>query len=88
MLMTKNIGKKASMSIFSIITDLQFNKFAADSSIRCVLQANAIVAKVGYATYIKKPEELNKRFVKVSEMKRWNYWSEQHPIPLSSMNKR
>lgn len=28
-------------------------------------KANAIVAKVGYATYIKKPEELNKRFVKL-----------------------
>ena len=34
----------------------------------CFVQANAIVAKVGYATYIKKPEELNKRFVKVSQI--------------------
>ena len=32
-----------------------------------LFQANAIVAKVGYATYIKKPEELNKRFVKVRQ---------------------
>jgi len=29
-------------------------------------KANAIVAKVGYATYIKKPEELNKRFANLS----------------------
>ncbi|XP_057314854.1 endothelin-converting enzyme homolog [Hydractinia symbiolongicarpus] len=29
-------------------------------------KADALVAKVGYASYIKKPEELNKRFVKLS----------------------
>jgi len=63
--------QKAIVMIEEIIqafkTRIKGHEWIDDKTRKCVIEkTDALVAKVGYASYITKPEELNKRFCKLS----------------------